>query len=276
MNRRFQWPAFRTIAPDLVAFGIGLGMAWFFHWKTTDLVWSLWLGSLVLGYLTILSTIAGGVYIGITVLLRGEMSARARLGLGALGATVALFFLGFFSLHFCGFHAGHAGFLSHFFPLDGVPPTAFFEGFMNPFVLWKAAIQYVVPLYGLFLIPVVIAERRNVFDSILEARRAMKQFPENAKVDQLAQDRIGRAKTTKDAFSRPYVNVIRMHLLIFFFAFCQMLKVESFFVYAVVYFVYFFPWRAFREDPQDAVAEESKAGLERKDKSQEAAGDREL
>ena len=41
--------------------------------------------------------------------------------------------------------------------------------------------------------------------------------------------------------SQPYFNVIRMHLLIFFF-FCYALKLHSFFVYAVVYSVYFFPW----------------------------------
>jgi hypothetical protein len=34
-----------------------------------------------------------------------------------------------------------------------------------------------------------------------------------------------------------------MHLLIFFFGFCHILKIESFLVYAVVYSVYFFPWR---------------------------------
>ena len=43
-----------------------------------------------------------------------------------------------------------------------------------------------------------------------------------------------------------------MHILIFFFAFCHILKVESFLVYAVVYFVYFFPWKAFKEAAQRA------------------------
>jgi hypothetical protein len=44
----------------------------------------------------------------------------------------------------------------------------------------------------------------------------------------------------------PYKNVIRMHLLIFFFAFCHFLKVDSFPIYTVVYFVYFFPWGGIR------------------------------
>jgi hypothetical protein len=41
----------------------------------------------------------------------------------------------------------------------------------------------------------------------------------------------------------PYKNVVRLHLLIFFFAFAHFAHLESFVVYAVVYAVYFFPWR---------------------------------
>jgi hypothetical protein len=41
----------------------------------------------------------------------------------------------------------------------------------------------------------------------------------------------------------PYRNVIRLHLLIFFFAFAHFAKLDSFLVYVVVYAVYFFPWR---------------------------------
>jgi hypothetical protein len=41
-----------------------------------------------------------------------------------------------------------------------------------------------------------------------------------------------------------------MHLLIFFFAFCHILKIESFLVYAVVYSVYFFPWRELKRSKE--------------------------
>jgi hypothetical protein len=39
-----------------------------------------------------------------------------------------------------------------------------------------------------------------------------------------------------------YVNVIRMHILIFFFAGTAAAGIENFAIYAVVYAVYFFPW----------------------------------
>ena len=52
----------------------------------------------------------------------------------------------------------------------------------------------------------------------------------------------GAKHPMENLMAGPYKNVIRMHLLIFFFAFCHFMKVESFLVYAVVYSVYFFPW----------------------------------
>ncbi len=39
-----------------------------------------------------------------------------------------------------------------------------------------------------------------------------------------------------------YVNVVRMHLLIFVFALSEAFKMHSFTIYAIVYAVYFFPW----------------------------------
>src|SRR3954465_7876525 len=45
--------------PDALAFVAGLGMAWYFQWETRDLVWSLWLSSLVVGYAMIVWSIFG-------------------------------------------------------------------------------------------------------------------------------------------------------------------------------------------------------------------------
>jgi Family of unknown function (DUF6498) len=248
-------PAFGKILPDMLAFAGGLGAAWFQHWKTTDLVWSLWLGSLVLGYLTILSTIGAGVYLGINVISHPEFPGKYRWPAVLIGTAVAVFLLGFFSLHFCGFHAGHATFLSLFFPLPGMPKNAFMNAFANPILLWKIVIKHLLPLYGSFLIPAIIAERKSVFASCIDAVKAVRRglHQELAQDKQLA--RLSGQKPLKDVFQQPYRNVIRMHLLIFFFFFCHALKVDSFFVYAVVYFVYFFPWADFRQVTVEAEPE---------------------
>ena len=46
--------------------------------------------------------------------------------------------------------------------------------------------------------------------------------------------------------SEPYRNVMRLHALIFFFAFAHFARLDNFVVYAVVYATYFFPWRLVR------------------------------
>jgi hypothetical protein len=156
---------------------------------------------------------------------------------------MALFLLGFFSIHFCGFHAGHAAFLSMFFPIDSLRNENFFDAFMNPFLLWKIVFQHVLPVYGIFLIPAIIAERKHVFSALIasvqRARNTLQMPVDAATISQLVKKNA--------AFSQSYKNVMRMHFLIFFFAMCQFAKIESFAVFAVVYFVYFFPWGAFKQ-----------------------------
>ena len=211
---------------NLLAFAIGLALAYALDWQARDLIWSLWLSSLVTGYLTIVIRIGRGLS-GRTALLRQQGSpAQGRIVFATARTLLAVFLLGFFSLHFCGFHAGHAVFLSQFFPLPGVNGQDFSSAFMNPLLLWKTAITSIVPMYGLFLIPVFINERKYILGTPLKD---------------------GEKKTTSrrqlsDAFSRPYINVVRMHLLIFFFAFSATMALPTTAVMIVVYAVYFFPW----------------------------------
>src|SRR5918999_419180 len=113
--------------PDALAFALGLGAAWIAGWTTTDLVWSLWLSSLVVGYATIVWTIARP---GLAI-ARGAWRERALVsqamsqwrGPVLVGAGIlvvgGLFMLAFFTVHFGGFHYVHSQFLAAFFPLDG-------------------------------------------------------------------------------------------------------------------------------------------------------------
>jgi hypothetical protein len=244
----------QIILPNLAAFAVGLGCAWMLGWQTTDLVWSLWLSSLVLGYLSILATIGKGLYIGSAVVFNENFPQQYRSKAILTGSCIALFVVAFFSLHFCGFHAIHAGFLRSFFPLSGVPGQAFVRGFFNPFLLWKDAFHYLMPQYCAFLIPVIIAERRTIIGSM----GALFERP------RLDSDHIGQLLKSSGAsahglFTRPYLNVMRMHLLIFFFGFCHVLKIDSFAIYAAVYAVYFFPWSILRKDAADPQPAQSPA-----------------
>lgn len=85
------------------SFAASLALAWREGWRTTDLVWGLWLASLGVGYLT---------------LLAGMIGAGWRHSRGRAGAVLAALGAGFFSLHFFGLHWFVACVLPMAFPLE--------------------------------------------------------------------------------------------------------------------------------------------------------------
>jgi hypothetical protein len=249
--KSFGW----RILPDVLAFGMGLGIAYYLQWETTDLVWSLWLCSLLLGYLTLLTALAGGAWIGINLMQHPEFDRKKYFWPAILGGLLlGTFFLGFFSVHFGGFHSIHAVFLGHFFPLEGVPTDDFGDGFMNPPKLIYLVFTNLVKPYGIFILPALIAERKHIFkalfDAIDEVRKGKRRMESSESEEDDYDEEDDRPEVKKgskagglgDAMGRPYINVVRMHMLIFFFAGAHAMKLDSFIVYAVVYFVYFFPW----------------------------------
>jgi hypothetical protein len=225
--------------PDVLAFALGLGVARFAGWTTTDLVWSLWLSSLVVGYSMIVwmivrpaLAIARGARENAS--LTAQAFAQARLpvvaGAGIL-VGAGLFLLAFFTVHFGGFHYVHSHFLNGFFPIDG--PAAGRGGTANMDTYLEVARRYWTFLPAAFL-----AERAAFVN-----RPALVPIMNSASKTQASA-----------AMLAPYRNVVRMHLLIFFFAFAHFAGVDSFVVYAIVYAVYFFPWRLIRHNTTATAA----------------------
>jgi len=236
-------PNLATILPDIAAFAVGLMAARMLGWTTTDLVWSLWLSSLTLGYLSILFAIGKGLYLGSAVVFSDRFPSQYRAKAVVGGSLVGLFVLAFFSVHFCAFHAVHASFLSLFFPPNGVPKQVFSSVSFNPFRLLGNAFICLMPKYGFFLVPIIISERRALFGSVGALLDAKREFGSGQYLTRLVK---ASGASAHDLLGRPYVNVLRMHVLIFFFAICHALKIDSFAVYVVVSAVYFFPWSVFR------------------------------
>jgi hypothetical protein len=219
---------------DLGAFVFGLGTAWLRHWQATDLVWSLWLSSLVVGYATMLWTIGQMAWIGLRGARSGGVTMTSQDGPGpavtrpvptqaaSIGVIfIALFFLGFFTVHFGGFHFVHSAFLNMFFPVTGEQgsfPTL-------------ATYETVFRRYAIFLPATFVAERA-AFGRLWsgDGPQALQQT----------------VAAMGPSMVAPYKNVVRMHLLIFFFIGASILHVTNLGVVAVVYFVYFFPWACFR------------------------------
>lgn len=231
--------------PDALAFALGLALAWGQDWNTTDLVWRLWLSSFCVGSAMIgwsisepLREVLGGVATdrsgGASV--GGKTVAVGLIGLGTLCG------LAFFTVHFGGFHFVHSVFLSAFFPI--VPE----EG--SPARLagaWPSRVVYaeVFRRYGWFLPVAFLAERAGF-------RSKRSDRPDTAVTPEAIARRKANAMNTP--MMAPYKNVIRMHLLIFFFAFAHFARLENFAVYAVVYAIYFFPWRLLRSGAENQVS----------------------
>ena len=218
--------------PDALAFVAGLALAWFGDWQTRDLVWSLWLSSLLVGYAMIVWGIFGtGVFIATKAWGDRKMLPMASktplVAGGAVFLVGGLFMLAFFTVHFGGFHFVHSVFLNAFFPVEPGKNT------------WPGATLYLQVLreYWPFVLVAAVAERR--------AFRLAPEDPGPPDTSVKAADVNRRLANPKSGFTgmmAPYKNVVRLHLLIFFFAFAHFAKLDNFLVYAVVYAVYFFPW----------------------------------
>lgn len=220
--------------PDALAFAVGLGLAWQFKWETRDLVWSLWLSSAVIGYAMIVWSIFGGGASIATKAWQGREQVEGNRGRLAAGGAVmlagGLFMLAFFTVHFGMFHFVHSVFLNGFFPVG----PGLTKSFPGPGLYWE-----VFQRYWWFLPAAAIAERaafKLPFD-------APAQPPDTSvKAEDVAR-RLGKPKKEFTGLMAPYKNVVRLHLLIFFFAAAHFARLDNFLVYAVVYAVYFFPWR---------------------------------
>lgn len=196
--------------PDAAAFAAGLGIAWYLGWRVRDLVWSLWLSSLLVGYSIIVWRIFGPALTDFFRPAEPGAPLGARAALAGVRMFGGLFLLAFFTVHFGMFHFIHSVLLNSFFPaVDGAR-----KGFPT-----TATYLHVLREYWPFAIAAAVAER-DAF-------------------------RLRTAPSAGGGFMAAYTNVLRMHGLIFF-AFAHFAKLENLVVYAFVYAVYFFPWRLLR------------------------------
>lgn len=212
----------------MFAFVIGLGIAWKLGWVTVDLVWSLWLCGLILGYLRILSIVGGKLYMELKMLQRNGSRYT-----GAIMPIVeAIFLLGFFSVHFGFFNVICAALIFKHFPLELVQNLSFDT--------WWNAI--VLP-YGIFAIPVIIAERKLIVTFITEAKKAVFEGRVLAHYEQSVKNQ----DPWKAYFLPCYSSVIGLYCLMWLFSVNEAMGIESFFMYGAIYLLYFFPWTAFFE-----------------------------
>ena len=173
-------------------------------------MWSLWLSSLLVGYSIIVWRIFGPAVMDWAGSTGIDVSLGQRAALAAIRIFGGGFLLVFFTVHFGMFHFIHSMFLNAFFPVLGPGAARFGPS--------KALYLTVLHNYWPFVIVMAVAER--------DAFRVR-----------------GALSMKAGGFMAAYSNVLRMHLLIFFFAFAHFAKLENIVTYGIVYGVYFFPWR---------------------------------
>ncbi len=211
--REIHIPPLIQVLFALISFLITLLMAEVQQWQITDLVWSLWITSLVLGYGYLITGIATAAIQGslLTSLSKKNAPLQETPHIPAVGVILAaLFMVAFFTVHFGMFHYVHSVFLNLFFPLVGEG-----MGFVNP-----------VMVIGICL--------RNYWSIILLS--ALTQLPNFL-------DLVNHPQ--QDFMSMPYKNVVKMHLSIFVFAGLSFTKFNGIGLYYLL-ILYFFPFAAIK------------------------------
>jgi len=239
-------PRWQRVLPDMLGCAIALALAWALGWRTGDLIWSMWLASLVIGYSLIVWNLFSPV-----ILIAGQRHAIAEHLETAPGKTAAglgvllfgkLFLLAFFTIHFGGFHWGHSIFVNSFYPI--APGTA------SEFSPTPADYWMVLKAYGWFLPLAFLAQRalfkwpdaREASASDAARMRARDEGQALSTNQSLRAQRRPKSANSQD-MGAAYKGVVKLHLLIFFLFAADALNLPEFFSYSVVYVVFFFPWQ---------------------------------
>lgn len=206
------------VLPNIFSFLLSLGAAYYLHWQTKDLVWSLWISSLLLGYIIFISFAIKALYYTITQMPKNIIKTL-------ISSAIMLLF---FFIHFGGFHLGHAVFLNTFFNIG------FFESMGSIFELslWQIITNiyhHLITPYAYFIVAILIAERAFL-------QQIFKKPRKNA-----------THKLDNSMMFYPYKNVIKMHIILIVFGMVFALGIESFIMTAIIYFIYFAPIKELKQ-----------------------------
>ncbi len=261
---------------DFVSFGAVVVFAVYMDWTTKDLLWSLWISSLSIGYFILVSGFLGNVLRGNSPDHQpGEKGEK-----GPPGPLLAVFFMipitAIFGFSKVTFYFGLLAVVSilaavikyKILETDSIVIKYILHLFMNiPGALFMIAF-FTIHFGGFHFVHSIFL---NGFFPILEGDLFGKTPGETgffffdlielcfrnywlfivASIASGLQDIIQILKGQKGDFMlEPYKNVIRMHLMIFIIAFSGALGVHQYLLY-VVLVLYFFPVRKIAKDMRE-------------------------
>jgi hypothetical protein len=207
-------PLWLQLLISFISFTFIFAIAQIQKWDVSDMVWSLWITSLTLGYCYLIAGITSKAIHTRSQSVDGILSVLENTSIhSSLSFIVifvgALFQFLFFSIHFGLFHFAHSIFLNEFFPL--VPNSD--EKFSNFFNFISISLQHYWPV---------------IFFSLLSSLRRFQRV--TLRIDERF-------------MIRPYINVVKIHLSIFAFAGLSATGIMDW-VLPVIFIVYFFPFSA--------------------------------
>lgn len=238
-----------TYLKEILAFVLALIAAYFYHWNTTDLIWSFWTASFTIGFSIIYSETLGRAFSGFDFLKDEKFMQKSAQSPAVLrylifsililfGLIGPIFMAGFFTVHFGGFHLGHSVFLMEFFPHPGILENGQFWLHLK---VNGPATGDVTPLG--FFHDLGILFKDYWFIVLVTAFYEFNWLEKLQKSSQLKPTKKDHSsKRRAPNFTAPYAKVVKIHILIFVLAGFQAAKVEGFLVYAVVFFFFFFPF----------------------------------
>ncbi len=263
-----------NIVGKIISFIVVVFSAIYFKWETKDLLWSLWISSLTIGSLILISGFAGSFLRDEPFLSAISKKKEIPLKNTNIGSALSIFFLiptffilgfskptlifflfailsvsvaviktknrelisplfsrflnflinfpaaifmmGFFAVHFGGFHFVHSIFLNGFFPLLTEQP--FGKSIEGTFIMFFKFIEISFKSYFIFILFSLISS----FDKIKDSFKG-----KNA-----------------NFMGEPYKNVVKMHIMIFVIAFIGFADLNRYILYAALV-LYFFPFEIF-------------------------------
>ena len=223
---------------ELFLFSFSLAAAYFLGWNNTDLIWSFWITSLVVGYVTIFRTTVAPLSMLTKLILSPEDGKKFR----ELPATtklkiaifvlffipISLFYVVFLSFHFCFFHILLAYWLQEIFPHPGITEIlANTTG--GGFIFYIQIIKTLLMAYWIIVLQKLIFDYRTYWK-----RGGRKAEP------------VQQEFFSYENITQAYVQVVRIIVLMVLLFWLNSIQANQFLIYVVIYSLFFFPMPSFR------------------------------
>lgn len=235
--KRNSW--IKSYFTELFLFSFSLAAAYFIGWSNTDLIWSLWITSLVVGYVTIFRTTVAPLTL-LAKLIRSpedgkkfrELPATTKLKIAIFVLffiPISLFYVVFLSFHFFFFHFFIAYWLQGLMPHSGITDILD-DANGGQFYVYFQIIKTLLLSYWIIVIEKLIFDYRTNWKS-----GSNKATP------------VQQNFFSFEGLTRPYVQVMRILALMLLLFWLHETGINQYLIYAVIFSLFFFPMPNFRK-----------------------------